>query len=176
LGDFVVRYLLCLVIEPEKQKIKASEGLSNHVVIFGFGRMGQTVARLLSSERIPYVGVDCESSVVRSAKKNFNVFYGDATHKSIIGHTRIDTARLAVVAIGKPAPTYRTVCALRKYWPDLPIIARAHSANEMEKLKEAGVNIVIEETLESSLSLAQHVIRAFGFSSQKIKAFQKQSL
>jgi len=144
--------------------------VSAPVLIAGYGRVGQLVARLLRDHHVPTLALDLDSERVAQARENgFPVYYGDASHAGVLRSMGIERARAAVVTVNKPRSAERTVGALRRLAPGLPIIARASDLPQEHLLQGAGASAVVPETLEASLQLAALALRALGLPPAEIE-------
>ncbi|MCP4381615.1 MAG: portal protein [Hyphomicrobiales bacterium] len=137
--------------------------LADHVVIGGFGRVGEIVARLLTEEQIPWIALDLDADLVANAHRAGKpVFYGDASRREILGRVGGSSARAFVVTTDKPGATEHMVSAIRRAWPDAVIHARARDATHARALVDLGVTAVTPETLEASLQLARGLLMEIG--------------
>jgi CPA2 family monovalent cation:H+ antiporter-2 len=138
--------------------------LQKHVVLTGYGRFGQMIARLLDANRIPYVALDMDAAQVALFKtKGVPIHFGDATRPEMLWGVGIDRASAIVLTTARdPAGETRLVELLRRRLPELRIIARARDAHHAAALKAAGATEAVPDALASSLHLAQSVIRTFG--------------
>ncbi len=138
--------------------------LQKHVVLAGFGRFGQMIARLLDANRIPYVALDLDAQQVAGFKaKGIPIHFGDATRPEILWGVGIDRARAIVLTTARdPGTETRLVNLLRRRLPELTIIARARDAQHAAALAAAGATEAVPDALASSLHLAQSVVRSFG--------------
>ncbi len=145
--------------------------LTDHVVIGGCGRVGQTVARVLEAEQIPYVAVDTKADLV-SAKRRAGepVFFGDACRREILEKLGGASARAFVVTTDKPESAERMVKAILGAWPKATIHARALDMEHARKLSAIGVTDVVPEALEGSLQLAGRVLAGIGLPDDAIDA------
>ncbi len=129
--------------------------LDNHVVICGYGRMGQSVGNFLEAEGIPYVALDLDSDRVRQAHlAGEPVFYGDASDGSVLDAVGIARARLVVIGHNDIAAARRILHYVRRQRPELPVMVRTADETHVEELRAAGATEVIPETLEASLMVA----------------------
>jgi monovalent cation:H+ antiporter-2, CPA2 family len=136
---------------------------TDHVVIGGFGRVGQTLARLLDTERVPYVALDTNAGLVAEKRKdNPNVYLGDAGRGELLGLVGADRARMFVVTVNEPKAAERMVAAARKINPDAPVFARAADPAHAIRLLRLGAVDVIPEAVEASLELGERVLEALG--------------
>jgi CPA2 family monovalent cation:H+ antiporter-2 len=138
--------------------------LSGHVIIGGFGRVGETIARVLDVERFPYVAVDTDADLVAAKRKDgHSVIYGDATRPEILEKIGATNASAFVVTMNSSKAAELMVIETRKIWPRVPVHARARDAGEAQKLAAAGATGAIPEALEASLQLAARVLETVGF-------------
>jgi len=155
-------------LEPEPLADEAQE-LRGHVLIAGFGRVGQTLARLLESQEVPYIALDLEPRRVQEGRsRQYNVFFGDASRADVLRAAGAARARAAVVTLDHPHASERTVGVLRRNWPTLTIIVRAQDSQNIEVLGSAGANVVVPEMVEGSLHLGGTVLRLLGVPSDTI--------
>lgn len=142
---------------------------SDHVVIGGFGRVGETIARVLDAEQIPYVAVDLDAELVaRQRQAGRQVFYGDASRQEILTRLGGASARAFVVTTDAPEAAERMVRAIRAAWPASAIHARALDPDHALRLTEAGATNVVPEALEGSLQLAGRVLGHVGLPDEAI--------
>lgn len=134
--------------------------LGQHVIIAGFGRVGQTVAEMLDDRRIPYVAIDRNPTNVHEWRtKGLPIYYGDASRRDLLWGVGIDRARAMVLALSDQATALELVRMLHKRVPELTILARSTDQEHGDALTAAGAETVFPETLESSLSLGGAVLR-----------------
>ncbi|MCP5433418.1 MAG: cation:proton antiporter [Alphaproteobacteria bacterium] len=137
--------------------------LADHVVICGYGRVGQTVAELLSMQKVPYVALDLDIARTRTRRaKGEPVFYGDASRADVLESVRIDRASAAVITMSSAKAAERAFAIVRERWPGLPLFVRTRDEGEAEAFAALGVPHVVPETLESSLQLAGRILNALG--------------
>ncbi len=138
--------------------------LVNHVIIAGFGRSGQTIARIAESHRIPYVVLDLNPARVEEGRaKGLPIFYGDASRPELLWGVGIDRARAFVSSIdGEPSKVTQLVGLLHRRLPELEILVRARDATHAAALQRAGATAAVPDVLVSSLHLARSMVSAFG--------------
>lgn len=147
-----------------------AQAYSNHVVIAGFGRVGQTVAQMLDAQEIQWVAVDRDASRVSEARaRDLPVFFGDAAQESITRAARVDHARAAVITLDDPKAATSVVKNLRRNLPDLPVIVRARDSADLMQLVESGASDAVEEAVEASLLLGKAVLRSLGQTDNQIE-------
>ncbi|KAJ4866365.1 hypothetical protein Rs2_52111 [Raphanus sativus] len=136
-----------------------TDDLQDHIIICGFGRVGQIIAQLLSERLIPFVALDVSSDRVTIARSmDLPVYFGDAGSREVLHKIGAERACAAVVALDAPGTNYRCVWALNKYYPNVKTFVRAHDVVHGLNLEKAGATAVVPETLEPSLQLAAAVL------------------
>jgi CPA2 family monovalent cation:H+ antiporter-2 len=139
--------------------------LREHVVIAGFGRVGQTLALLLEARLVPYVALDLDPErVVEARRLHLPVYFGDATRVEVLKAAGIERAQLAVVTLDHAASAERAVQTLRSLRPELPLLVRARDVSQAEALATAGATEVVPELVEGSLQLGEILLRRLGLS------------
>ncbi len=164
LGRHAERYLDGKMIGDTPGTIKdTAADLEGHVVIAGFGRVGQAIARLLTARKIPYIALDLQAQRVETAhKKGLPVFYGNASRIEILKAAGLERATAAVITLDNAQAAGRTVKALRDFCPNLDILVRAKDIEHSKELEAMGATNSICETLEASLQLGGQVLRTVG--------------
>jgi CPA2 family monovalent cation:H+ antiporter-2 len=138
--------------------------LEGHIVIAGFGRVGQTVAAVLDAEQIPYLAIDLDPTVVASLRTtSLPVRFGDASRPEVLHSVGLNRAAALVVAIDSAGDAMeRLTECVRTAAPHVPIYARARDSTHAEGLLRAGASFAIPETVEGSLQLAGRVLGGYG--------------
>ncbi len=133
------------------------------VLICGYGRVGQNLARLLDEEAFASLALDVDPVRVRAARAaGDNVIYGDAGDTRFLETIGIDRAELVVVTLPNWRQSLKVITSLRRNRPDLPILVRARDDTHLDILQQAGATEVVPETLEASLMLASHLLLILG--------------
>ncbi len=137
--------------------------MQEHVIICGYGRSGQNLARLLEREDIPWIALDNDPQRVREAAADgASVVYGDASRRESLGAAGLSKARAVAITFASSAVALRILHHVQQARPDLPVIVRTVDDSEMESLYAAGATEVIPEVLEGSLMLATHSLLVLG--------------
>jgi len=162
-----------LVSPARAKKVNGEFGITKRpeVIICGFGRFGQTIAKMLSAERIPYAAIDLNvDKVVMGQNAGYNVFYGDTTKPVILQQFGLSPrgVRAVVVASDNTASAKRTIRATREVAKNVRIFARARTLNEANVLKAAGAKLALPETVESSFMLGEKVLLDIGIKPEAI--------
>jgi CPA2 family monovalent cation:H+ antiporter-2 len=130
-------------------------------VIGGFGRVGQTIARLLEEESVPYVALDTHAALVAQASKaGRSTYFGDAGRPEMLERVGARRARAFVVTPNAPEAVERMIVAARKLQPDALVFARASDPQHAARLLALGAVDVIPEAVEASLQLGGRVLEA----------------
>ncbi|XP_059651442.1 K(+) efflux antiporter 2, chloroplastic [Cornus florida] len=136
-----------------------TDDLQDHIIICGFGRVGQIIAQLLSERLIPFVALDVRTDRVAVGRAlDLPVFFGDAGSREVLHKVGAERACAAAITLDTPGANYRTVWALSKYFPNVKTFVRAHDVDHGLNLEKAGATAVVPETLEPSLQLAAAVL------------------
>ncbi len=142
-----------------------------HVLICGFGRVGQSIGRFLRREGIPFVALDNDPiRVQEAAAGEHHVHFGDARRGELLEALGLSRARLLVVAADNPQHALATVKAARALSAELPILVRTRDDSFLASLLEAGASEVVPEVLESSLMLASHALVMLGLPERRVQA------
>jgi CPA2 family monovalent cation:H+ antiporter-2 len=163
-GDIAKRVCHSYLQSREAQAHQLTEEashLKDHVILCGFGRIGQNLALFLKKEDIPYVALDVDSVLIREAwEAGEPVFFGNATHPEILETAGIDRAVALVIAFDEFDTAARIIHAARGLRDDIPIVVRARDDAHLEALEEAGATDVVPESVESSLMLATRLLHS----------------
>ncbi|MGD9169465.1 MAG: monovalent cation:proton antiporter-2 (CPA2) family protein [Candidatus Thiodiazotropha sp.] len=136
-----------------------AEGLEQHVIICGYGRIGQNLGRLLNHEGFPYLALDLDPSVVREAHEAGEpVHYGDATRHEIIHAAGIEHAGVVVVTFGEHTTALQILQHIRKIKPQVPVLVRTKDDTHLEELEAAGAAEVMPEAVEASLMMGGQLL------------------
>jgi CPA2 family monovalent cation:H+ antiporter-2 len=163
LGGFISKKLAAKTPTPSQDidpsLVEASE-LYRHVVIIGYGRVGQTVGKLLAAEGINYTALDTDAFIVTKAReKGRPVYFGDGTRREVLQAVSLEQARAAVVTTHDFYSANKAVVALKNLAPNVPVIARGQDLQHLQKLEMAGADVAIAEKFEASLQLGGAVMK-----------------
>lgn len=137
------------------------------VIIAGYGRMGQIVARMLRAQGIPFVALDHSVEQIDLVQRFGNwtdIFYGDPARPELLRAAQADQASVFVLAVDDPEASLRTARVVRRMYPSLRIIARARNRQHAWRLMDLGVELPVRETLYSSLKMTRQTLEALGMS------------
>jgi len=137
----------------------SSAELSDHVIICGYGRIGQNISRFIEEETQQYIALDLDSLRIREAQDAGEiVFYGNPTHKEILQAAGIEKARIILITIKNTSATKRIIQQVRNLRDDIPILVRSVDESKMDEFYAAGATDVVPESLEASIIMASHLL------------------
>ena len=149
---------------PVDDAAELAPDLSGHVVIVGYGRTGQLLARLLEQQQIPYVALDLDVDRVTEVRAaGVPIQLGDASRGATLEKANLRRAAALAICSDDPGATERVLLAARRASPDTPIVARARDTNHATSLLQMGADRVVPELLESGLQLGGVMLEAVGF-------------
>ncbi|MFP5391922.1 MAG: monovalent cation:proton antiporter-2 (CPA2) family protein [Gammaproteobacteria bacterium] len=134
-----------------------------HVIIAGFGRSGQSLATLLTEEKVAYQALDLDPERVQEAQAaGAQVSYGDAARRESLIAAGIYRASALVITYASTPSQVKVLHLVHEMAPTLPVIVRSHDDTDLDLLKKAGATEVVPEALEGSLMLASHALVMMG--------------
>ena len=143
----------------------------NQVIIAGFGRFGQIVARILRAKRIGFTALEASQEQVDFVKRYGNkIYYGDASRLDLLRAAKAEQAVVFVLAIDEVAASLRTAQTVRRHFPHLRVYARARNRKHAYQLMEMGVHVIQRETFLSSLDVARQVLKGLGLPDYQAEA------
>jgi len=150
----------------------------NPVIIAGFGRFGQIVARVLRIRRIPFTALEISSEQVDFVRRfGSKIYYGDASKPELLRAAGAADARIFVLAIDNVEASMRAAKVVRHNFPNLTIYARARNRHHAHLLMELGITHIVRETLLSSFELTAQILGGLGVSEKEsrrtMKIFQR---
>jgi CPA2 family monovalent cation:H+ antiporter-2 len=150
--------------EHEARQMDASmESARGRVVIAGFGRVGQQLAKMLAAQGIPYVAFENDARLVsRLHAQGVPVYFGNASRPELLRRVHADEAPVIVLTMDHPSSAMQAVRGIRREFPDARLFARSRDEKHARALKQAGASVVVPETLEASLQLSAFVLEAMG--------------
>ncbi|MCY1410844.1 Glutathione-regulated potassium-efflux system protein KefC [compost metagenome] len=141
-----------------------------HVVICGYGRVGQSIGRVLRREQQRFVALDDDPVRVKeAAAAEACVHFGDSRRGELLEAVGLQRARLLVIAVDKTDIALNVLKAARSINTNVPILVRTRDDSQLAELKAAGASAVVPELLESSLMLASHALTLLGMPDQQVQ-------
>jgi CPA2 family monovalent cation:H+ antiporter-2 len=140
-----------------------------HVIICGYGRSGQNLARMLDTQNIPYMALDLDPDRVRqAAAAGQSVVFGDAARLQSLMAAGLARANAVVVSYPDTPSALKILQLVREHAPAVPVIVRTIDDSDLERLRAAGATEVVPEAIEGSLMLASHALALVGVPMRKV--------
>ncbi|MGB9669829.1 MAG: monovalent cation:proton antiporter-2 (CPA2) family protein [Halothiobacillaceae bacterium] len=150
-------------VERREEIAQQSAELTGHVILSGFGRVGQNLAYLLEQEDIPYIALEVDPDIIQKAQRaGYNVHFANATHIDLLRAAGIDKARALVITHHDTEAALKTLNVVRLHYKELPVLVRVLSINRMDDLLKAGATEVVADAFEASLMLGAYLTTRLG--------------
>lgn len=159
------KLLMPMVVKKIPHRSREADAFeeSNPVIIAGYGRFGSVTGRFLKANGINATVLDANSDRVESLRKiGIKVYYGDALRIDLLKAAGADRAKLIIVALDDSAQVLQLVNVVKKHFPNMHIIARAHGLEDTYELMDAGVLHVFRETIDTSLRAGTEALKIMG--------------
>jgi CPA2 family monovalent cation:H+ antiporter-2 len=148
---------------------RKSINANKHVIICGYGRCGQNLARMLDLEGIPYLALDLDPDRVRqAAAAGDNVVFGDAARLQALMAAGLARASAVVITYLETPGAMKVLTHVRAHAPQVPAIVRTQDDHDLEALQQAGATEVVPEAIEGSLMLASHALALVGVPMRRV--------
>lgn len=148
---------------------KRAINTAQHVIICGYGRSGQNLARMLEAEHIPYMALDLDPDRVRqAAAAGQSVVFGDAARLQSLMAAGLARASLVVVSYHDTPSALKILQLVQEHAPKVPVVVRTIDDADLEKLRAAGAAEVVPEAIEGSLMLASHALALVGVPMRRV--------
>jgi CPA2 family monovalent cation:H+ antiporter-2 len=142
-----------------QERITLAAADREHVVICGFGRVGQNIARVLEQTGFEYIALDVDPYRIRTGRQVGDpVVYGDAAQGEVLENVGVAHASVVVITFANPDVALRILRSVRELRPDVPILVRTQDDTKLVELQAAGATEVVPETFEASLMLLSHLL------------------
>ncbi len=130
-----------------------------HVILCGFGRVGQNVARVLEAQGFEYIALDLDPARIAAARQAGDpVIYGDCSDEQMLAMAGLAAATAVVISFSDPGTALGILRTVRAERPDVPVLVRTPDDSRLQELEAAGATEVVPETFEASLMLVSHVL------------------
>ncbi len=134
-----------------------------HIIIAGYGRVGQMLGKLLAEQKIPFVAFENDARIASELhRQGLPVYFGNASRAELLRRVHAQEAPAIVLTMDHPQSALQAVRGIRREFPDVPLFARARDEQQARLLKLAGATVVVPETLEASLQLSAFVLESMG--------------
>ncbi|HMO44959.1 MAG TPA: monovalent cation:proton antiporter-2 (CPA2) family protein [Rubrivivax sp.] len=148
---------------------KRSIATQGHVIICGYGRSGQNLARMLEQEHIPYMALDLDPDRVRqAAAAGQSVVFGDAARLQSLMAAGLARAVAVVISYPDTHSALKILHLVREHAPEVPVVVRTIDDADLERLRESGAAAVVPEAIEGSLMLASHALALVGVPMRRV--------
>ena len=148
---------------------RKSINANKHVIICGYGRCGQNLARMLDGEGIPYMALDLDPDRVRqAAAAGDSVVFGDAARLQALMAAGLARASAVVITYLEVPGAMKVLANIRAHAPQVPVIVRTQDDHDLEALQKAGATEVVPEAIEGSLMLASHALALVGVPMRRV--------
>jgi CPA2 family monovalent cation:H+ antiporter-2 len=148
------------------------QGLHDHVVVVGYGRVGEHIVNVLEQLKVPYLVVERDAvNAAEYQKRGIPTLFGDAANSEILTHVGLDKARALVVTVPEEASAELIVVGARDLAPDLPIIARAATVEGVPRLNQHGAMDVIHPELEGGLEIVRHTLLRLNYPLGQVQGY-----
>jgi len=145
--------------------------LSGHVVIAGFGRVGQSIAAMLAEEGLPYVALDRDPVLVAHHRAcDEPVYFGDGRRGEVLARVGAERARAIVLTLDDATTAEQVIRQIRRRWPDTDVYARARDLAHARVLERAGATRTVPDLAESSLQMGAVLLSGLGVPSEAVNA------
>jgi CPA2 family monovalent cation:H+ antiporter-2 len=151
------------------QDHQALESARGRIIIAGFGRVGQQLAKLLTAQGIEYVAFENDAKLVSKLhKQGIPVYFGNASRPELLRRVHADEAPAIVLTMDQPTAALQAVRGIRREFPHVQLFVRSRDEKHARALKLAGASIVVPETLEASLQLSAFVLESLGMEEREV--------
>lgn len=139
------------------------------IIIAGFGRVGQQLAKLLDQQHIPFVAFECDAKLVSKLHAQGKpVYFGNASRPELLRRVHADESPVIVLTMDHPASALQAVRGIRREYPHARLFVRSRDEKHARALRQAGASVVVPETLEASLQLSAFVLEAMGLDERTV--------
>ncbi|NET00268.1 MAG: sodium:calcium exchanger [Sphaerospermopsis sp. SIO1G1] len=151
------------------QTLSIPETINNHVVVAGYGRVGQVIVKILQSQQYPVLVIEnSEASAQRLRMQNIPYIFGDADSELLLEKAHLDKAKALAIALPDPSSTRLLLKNALTIAPNLDVIARSHTDKEIDFLTQMGAKEVVQPEFEAALELGNHLLKTLGESESYI--------
>jgi monovalent cation:proton antiporter-2 (CPA2) family protein len=166
-GDWLERSVFA---SKERREFDVIEDNEPQVIVAGFGRFGQIVARVLMTQRIRFTALEVSPAQVDFVRQFGNkIYYGDASRIDVLRAAGAERAKVLVMAIDDVEASVKAVELARRHFPQLRVLVRVRNRQHAYKMMDLGVDYVVRDTLHSSLDMARSLLTTLGFDASEAR-------
>lgn len=161
--------------QDDGEDLSGPEAGRDHAVIVGFGRMGQIVSQVLQNSGVDIVAIDRNPQHIRNAERfGFKVYFGDGSRLDMLMNAGAANAQAIILCMDDPEAVNHATASLRASLPNVTIIACAHDRMHEIELRKLGPDVIVRETLESSVLMAREALERMGYENNTIEDYIQQ--
>jgi len=151
-------------------ELSPAEGISNHIIIAGYGITGKSVARAATLAGIPYVVIELNPEIIRQERSQYRPYFifGDAVNEEVLEHAGITSARTLIVAVSEEDAIPRIIHTARQLSPTVHILARTRHVRNAQNLLDLGADEVISEEFESALEIFTRALKRYQIPDEEV--------
>jgi CPA2 family monovalent cation:H+ antiporter-2 len=166
IGEHGERLAVENAARDDEEAMAAGRG---QIIIAGFGRVGQQLAKLLTAQHIPFIAFENDAALVSKLHaQGVPVYYGNAARPELLRLVKAEEAPAIVLTMDNPASALHAVRGIRRDFPHVALFVRSRDERHARLLKRAGATVVVPETLEASLQLSAFVLEAMGLDERTV--------
>lgn len=142
---------------------------SEHIVLCGYGRVGNYLGHGLVLSQLPLVVIDTNAeNISRLLRKGVKAIYGDATEPDILDYAEVDKARFLIVSLPNSDDQEKIILEAKRLNPNLCIITRTHLSHELRHFKALGVELIFQPEFEAALSMLKRILKLYSVEKAEI--------
>jgi monovalent cation:H+ antiporter-2, CPA2 family len=154
------------------EPVAAALPQAGHVVVVGYGRVGEHIVTVLERLGIPHLVVELDATRAADfVSRGVPTLIGDAANSEVLTHAGLASAQALVVTLPDEVAAELVVAAARDLAPSLPIIARAATASGVQQLNKLGAQEVIHPELEGGLEVVRHTLLSLGYPATQVQSY-----
>jgi CPA2 family monovalent cation:H+ antiporter-2 len=162
-------------LSPLKIMEKGAADLNQHIILGGFGKIGNMIARVLEAEGINYIAVDIDEAKVKAGKsEGYPVFLGDFGRLETLDACGISRSIITIITTDNFITTKKSIKLIADNFQDITIIVKAKDFSNINELYEAGASIILPEIYEIGLQLGCEVLKVLGINNYEINRIKMQ--
>jgi CPA2 family monovalent cation:H+ antiporter-2 len=153
------------------KEVGVPQTYKDHVVVAGYGRVGQIVVRILRDRGLPVLVIEnSEAAIQQLRSQQIPYVFGDADSQLVLGNAHLETAKALAIALPDPASTRMLLKRSLKIAPQLDVVVRSHQNSEIDLLTQMGAQEVVQPEFEAALEMGSHLLATLGNSETLIQS------
>ncbi|MEC4806840.1 MAG: cation:proton antiporter [Jaaginema sp. PMC 1080.18] len=151
------------------KELSIPETISNHIVVAGYGRVGQTIVNILRNQGYPVLVIEnSEAAIQRLRQEKIPYIFGDGDSELVLEKAHLEKAKALAIALPDPASTRLLLKRALELAPELDVVARSHENSEIDVLTQLGATEVVQPEFEAALEMGAHTLNTLGESKTNI--------